>query len=96
MSNAAELWGGTQHVYTVGWYVYAIGLLVLGVVFVGLAIIGLCALPGVLRVAKQLAEAITLHANAMRRDAEADARIKEMAADVKVIKANVEAIKKAA
>ncbi|HMY22114.1 MAG TPA: hypothetical protein PKA58_37570 [Polyangium sp.] len=85
----AELWDEARHIYS-------IGLLTLGVVFVGLAVIMLCVLPAVLRVGRQLAQAIEMHANALRHDADMDARIKEMAADVKVIKSDVADIKKAA
>lgn len=66
--------------------IYSIALLALGVAF-------LVVLPRMLQVGRQLAEAIMIHAGAMQRDADNDARLKEMASDVKTIKSDVQTVK---
>ena len=73
--------------------VYAVGLLALGVVLVGLTLLFLRALPGALRVGRQLAKAITRHAKVLERDADAadtvrrvEEKLDEVSNDVKEIK----------
>lgn len=87
--NAVDLW-------EIGRAVYSIGLLLIGTITVPLAVLFLRMLPQALEACRQLATAITLHANMVKRDANNDARLAEMAADVKTIKADVDTIKRAA
>lgn len=77
--------------------IYAVGLLTLGVVLVGLALVFLRVLPGALRVGRQLAKAITRHAKVLERDADAadavrrvEEKLTEVGDDVKTIKGRLD------
>lgn len=77
--NWEQRWNETRDVYS-------LGILALGAFFALLAVIGLCVLPWVLRIGKQLADALTLHARALSRGALKDDRLEAIARDVRVIK----------
>lgn len=80
--------------------VYSIGILAIGIVLVPLAIMFLWVLPGALRVGRQLAKAITRHAQVLERDADAadavrriETRVGEMHEDVQVMKSDLAEVK---